>query len=71
MRIVKRRDDARNVDTKKVELGKEDLVIIAVIVFVFIGLGIGQLTIQEALAYFGVSGAGGVWGMLGGITSEK
>ncbi|MCW4052766.1 MAG: hypothetical protein NWE78_06135 [Candidatus Bathyarchaeota archaeon] len=71
MRIVKRRDDARNVDTKKVELGKEDLVIIAVIAFVFIGLGIGQLTIQEALAYFGVSGAGGVWGMLGGITSEK
>lgn len=71
MRIVKRRDDARNVDTKKVELGKEDLVIIAVIAFVFIGLGIGQLTIQEALAYFGVSGAGGVCGMLGGITSEK
>jgi hypothetical protein len=71
MRIVKRRDDTRNVDIKKVELGKEDLVIIAVIAFVFIGLGIGQLTIQEALAYFGVSGAGGVWGMLGGITSEK
>ena len=71
MRIVKRRDDTRNVDTKKIELGKEDLVIVAVIALVLIGLVIGQLTIQEALAYFGVSGAGGVWGMLGGITSEK
>jgi len=30
-----------------------------------------QLTIQEFLTYLGVTGAGGLWGMLGGTSSSK
>ena len=76
MRIVEKKGEAEaeaigRAPPKTVEWGKEDLVLVAVIALILIGLGLGQLSIQEALAYFGVSGAGGVWGMLGGTASSK
>jgi len=56
---------------RKVEPGWEDLIVLVVIVLVVIGYAKGQLTIQDVLSYIGVSGAGGIWGMLGGSSSSK
>ncbi len=57
--------------SKTVQLGSEDLVLGVIILVLIIGYVRGQLTIQDLLAYLGVSGAGGLWGMLGGSASSK
>lgn len=56
---------------KTVELGKEDIVLAITIGLILLGVALGQLTIKDALAYFGVSAAGGVWGLIGGHASSK
>jgi len=55
---------------RTVSIGKEDLFLVFVIALILVGLGLGKLTFQEALAYFGVTSAGGVWGWLGGNASR-
>ncbi len=47
------------------------MILVIVIVILVIGYLRGQLTIQDFLSYLGVSGAGGLWGMLGGSASSK
>jgi len=56
---------------KTVEFGKEDVVLAIIIGLILLGVALGQLTIKDALAYFGVSAAGGVWGLIGGHSSSK
>lgn len=53
------------------EFGKEDLLLLLIIVILLAGYIRGQLTIQELLAYLGVSTTGGVWGLIGGVSSSK
>jgi len=57
--------------SKTVELGKEDIVLAITIGLIIAGVFLGQLTIQDALTYFGVSAAGGVWGLIGGYSSSR
>jgi len=57
--------------TRTVEFGKEDLLLALVIAILLIGWANGQLTIQQVLAYLGVSTTGGVWGLIGGASSDK
>jgi hypothetical protein len=56
---------------RTVEFGKEDLLLLLIIVILLAGYIRGQLTIQELLAYLGVSTTGGVWGLIGGVSSSK
>ena len=56
---------------KTVEFGKEDILALVIVAILLFGYARGQLTIQELLAYLGVSATGGVWGMLGGSASSK
>jgi hypothetical protein len=57
--------------SKTVQLGVEDIVLVIVMAVLIVGYARGQLTIQEFLTYLGVTGAGGLWGMLGGTSSSK
>lgn len=57
--------------SKTVKLGIEDLILAIVMIVLAVGYVRGQLTIQEFLTYLGVTGAGGLWGMLGGTSSSK
>lgn len=57
--------------SKTVQLGVEDLIIAIVMIVLVVGYVRGQLTIQDFLTYLGVTGAGGLWGMLGGTSSSK
>jgi hypothetical protein len=57
--------------SKAVKLGFEDLILAMVMIVLVVGYVRGQLTIQEFLTYLGVTGAGGLWGMLGGTSSSK
>jgi hypothetical protein len=57
--------------TKTVEFGKEDLILALIIAILLIGWATGQITIQQLLAYLGVSTTGGVWGLIGGASSDK
>ena len=56
---------------KTVELGKEDIILALIIAILLIGWGTGQLNIQQLLAYLGVTTTGGVWGLIGGASSDK
>jgi hypothetical protein len=56
---------------RTVEFGKEDLLLLLVVAILLIGYARGQLSIQELLAYLGVSTTGGVWGLIGGAASSK
>jgi hypothetical protein len=51
--------------------GYEDLILALIVIVLIVGYARGQLTIQDFLTYLGVSGAGGLWGMLGGTLSSK
>lgn len=57
--------------SKTVRLGFEDIILLIVIAVLITGYTRGQLTIQDFLTYLGVTGAGGLWGMLGGTSSSK
>jgi hypothetical protein len=57
--------------SKTVQLGFEDIILLIVMAVLIVGYARGQLTIQEFLTYLGVTGAGGLWGMLGGTSSSK
>jgi len=57
--------------SKTVVLGKEDTILAITIGLILLGVALGQLTIKDALEYFGLSAAGGVWGLLGGHSSSK
>jgi len=53
------------------EFGKEDFILALILAILLIGWGTGQLTIQQLLAYLGVTTTGGVWGLIGGASSDK
>jgi len=53
------------------EFGKEDIIMVIVLFILAVGYVRGQLTIQEFLTYMGVSSAGGIWGMVSGLSSTK
>jgi hypothetical protein len=57
--------------SKTVEFGKEDAIIVIVLVLLTVGYLRGQLTIQDFLSYLGITGAGGLWRMIGGTSSSK
>jgi hypothetical protein len=57
--------------SKTVQPGVEDIILVIVMAVLIVGYARGQLTIQEFLTYLGVTGAGGLWGMLGGTSSSK
>jgi hypothetical protein len=57
--------------SKTVQPGFEDIILLIVMAVLITGYARGQLTIQEFLTYLGVTGAGGLWGMLGGTSSSK
>jgi hypothetical protein len=57
--------------SRTVEFGKEDYLLLIVLLILAIGYLRGQLSIQEVLAYLGVSTTGGVWGLIGGSSSSK
>lgn len=57
--------------SKTVKLGFEDIILLIVTAVLITGYLRSQLTIQEFLTYLGVTGAGGLWGMLGGTSSAK
>lgn len=61
---------ASNRDGKKVKFGKEDLFLVFIVALLLLGLSLEKLTFEEVLGYFGVTGAGGIWGMLGGNASS-
>jgi hypothetical protein len=50
--------------SKKIQLGVEDVILGMALLVLTVGYLRGQLTIQDFLSYLGVSGAGGLWGML-------
>ena len=58
-------------DGKTVEFGKEDIILAIIIGLLILAYAQGQLTIQEVLAYLGVTTSGGVWGLIGGASSTK
>jgi hypothetical protein len=57
--------------SRNVKFGKEDLLLVFIVALILVGLGLGKLTFEQALAYVGVSTSGGVWGLLSGSASEK
>lgn len=57
--------------SKTVQFGVEDAILALVVIVLIVGYARGQLTIQDFLTYLGVTGAGGLWGMLGGTSSSK
>jgi hypothetical protein len=70
MRIVKKVDrDGK--PSRTVAPGTEDVFILFIAVLIIVGLVLGKITFQEALGYFGVTSAGGVWGFIGGNSSSK
>lgn len=56
---------------RSVEIGKEDFILVLIVAILLIGWATGQLTIQQLLAYLGVSTTGGLWGLIGGVSSDK
>ncbi len=58
-------------ESRKVNVGKEDWFLVFVVAFILAGLFLGKITYEQALAYFGVSASGGVWGLISGNASEK
>lgn len=58
-------------ETRTVQFGKEDLLLVFIVALILVGLALGKLTWESALAYIGVSTSGGVWGLLSGTASGK
>jgi hypothetical protein len=56
--------------TKTVQLGIEDALLVLVVAILLYGWGTKQLTIEQLLAYLGVSTTGGIWGLIGGASSD-
>ncbi len=56
---------------RKVTVGKEDWILLLVVVLILVGLYLDKLNFEQALAYIGVSTSGGVWGLLSGNATEK
>jgi hypothetical protein len=56
--------------SRTVEFGKEDIVFALIVGILVAGWVTGQLTIEQLLAYLGVSTTGGVWGLIGGFSSD-
>jgi len=69
--VSKKEAGANEEEETTVELGREDILLAIVLVILVIAYARGQLTIQEFLAYFGVTTTGGVWGLIGGLSSSK
>jgi hypothetical protein len=67
---IERTGLGRRSDPKAVKTGVEDFILVIVMAVLIWGHAGGQLTIQEFLTYLGVTGAGGLWGMLGGTSSK-
>jgi hypothetical protein len=57
--------------SRTVEFGKEDYLLLIVLLILTIGYLRGQLSIQEVLTYLGVTTTGGIWGLIGGSSSSK
>jgi len=58
-------------ETRKVQFGKEDWLLVFIIALILVGLALGKLTWESAFSYIGVSTSGGVWGLLSGNASGK
>ena len=54
-----------------VKFGYEDIIIVIVLVVITVGYLRGQLSISEFLGYLGVSGTGGLWGVVSGTASDS
>lgn len=65
------KDVTEETSSRNVKFGKEDVLLVFVVALILVGLGIGKLTFEQALAYIGISTSGGVWGLLSGNASEK
>ena len=57
--------------SRKVAFGREDLVLVFMVALILVGLAMGKLAFDQALAFIGVSTSGGVWGLLSGNASDK